>query len=94
MEREGGDKMTTPAPPTPPPGPWERDVRLPRSIVPSHYDLHLYVDPNKNVFSGHEIITIDLTEDNVKNILVHSSGLNITDASVSNKGNTPLFSIF
>ncbi|KAK3754945.1 hypothetical protein QZH41_019362 [Actinostola sp. cb2023] len=84
VDKEGGDKppttSTPPTPPTLPSGPWD-SIRLPNSIAPLHYDLHLNVDPNKDGFSGHEKIVADVTT-KTSHILIHSNGLNITEATV------------
>jgi len=70
--------------PTQPPGPWD-NIRLPGSILPSHYDIHLNVDPNKEGFTGHEKINIDAVNE-TKHVIIHSNLLNITKATVMKKG--------
>ena len=32
--------------------PWETNLRLPRSVIPVHYDLYLFPDLNNGMFSG------------------------------------------
>lgn len=81
-DKEGSDKPTIP--PTLPPGPWD-NIRLPRTIVPSHYDLHLNVDPNKEGFSGKEKIVVNV-ENITSHIIIHSHLLNVTKATVTKKG--------
>ena len=34
--------------------PWEKEVRLPRSLVPLHYDLHLHPDLETGLFKGEQ----------------------------------------
>jgi hypothetical protein len=36
--------------------PWERDVRLPKSVVPLHYDLYLFPDLNEGLFTGKDFL--------------------------------------
>ena len=32
--------------------PWETNLRLPRSVIPVHYDLYLFPDLESGMFSG------------------------------------------
>ena len=32
--------------------PWEMNLRLPRSVIPNHYDLYLFPDLSSGMFSG------------------------------------------
>ena len=32
--------------------PWETNLRLPRSVIPVHYDLYLFPDLDNGMFSG------------------------------------------
>ena len=32
--------------------PWETNLRLPRSVIPNHYDLYLFPDLSTGMFSG------------------------------------------
>ena len=32
--------------------PWEREVRMPKSVIPVHYDLYLFPDLTEGLFSG------------------------------------------
>ena len=32
--------------------PWETNLRLPRSVIPNHYDLYLFPDLTTGMFSG------------------------------------------
>ncbi|XP_041364193.1 glutamyl aminopeptidase-like [Gigantopelta aegis] len=58
--------------------PW-KNLRLPRYIVPLHYDLTLYPDfyGNNGWFYGNETIEIDVRKD-TKFILIHYKYMNIT----------------
>lgn len=55
----------------------DNPYRLSRSVEPVHYDLFLHVDPDQDVFSGHETITVRVNEDTA---LVE---LNAVDLNVS-----------
>merc|ERR1712226_1164628 len=39
--------------------PWEKNVRLPRTILPLHYDLYLHPDLETGLFSGKVSIEVD-----------------------------------
>ena len=34
--------------------PWETNIRLPRSVIPIHYDLYLFPELDTGLFSGNE----------------------------------------
>ena len=38
--------------------PWETNLRLPRSVIPNHYDLYLFPDLSTGMFSGKIYIVI------------------------------------
>ncbi len=42
--------------------PWERDVRLPKSVVPLHYDLYLFPDLNEGLFTGKDFLHLIICE--------------------------------
>lgn len=86
-KEKGPRNSTTPAPSTEPPaGPWG-NLRLPDYIAPSHYDLHMEIDPNKDTFSGSEEIVINITKE-TPTVLLHSNGLDIMHVEIkdSKKG--------
>ncbi|KAM4809421.1 leucyl-cystinyl aminopeptidase [Rhinophrynus dorsalis] len=60
--------------------PWAKS-RLPHSIVPLQYDITLHPNVTTMTFTGFVQIKLNITE-NVKNIILHSSGLQITKANV------------
>ena len=36
--------------------PWEKNVRLPRSVIPLHYDLYLHPNLEEGTFEGKQIV--------------------------------------
>ena len=67
--------------PTVAPGyPWS-DIRIPKDLVPSYYDLELRVDLDKFVFSGSVDIHIEVKRSTAY-IIIHSYSLNISQADV------------
>ncbi|ESO85815.1 hypothetical protein LOTGIDRAFT_130453 [Lottia gigantea] len=78
--------MTSTTPGYYPDEPW-RNLRLPRTILPVHYDLTLYPDfyENNGWFYGNETITIRLDESS-KYILVHYKFMNITKTELREAG--------
>ena len=38
--------------------PWETNLRLPRSVIPNHYDLYLFPDLQSGMFSGKFYVSI------------------------------------
>lgn len=85
MTTQPTDQPSTPAWTTAVPfedGPW-KDLRLPRSVIPVHYDIMLYPDfyGDKGWFYGNETIEIDIREP-ANHILVHVNYLNITKTSL------------
>ncbi|ELU05065.1 hypothetical protein CAPTEDRAFT_184807 [Capitella teleta] len=68
-------RVTTPRPTLDPALPWA-DIRLPRSLIPSLYDLHLTVDVDHFNFSGS--VSIDFAcEESTHYIIVHVNALSI-----------------
>lgn len=57
------------------------NVRLPKDIVPEHYDVRLYVDLEKSEFFGSVAILVNVSSP-TENVLVHVNKMNITSASV------------
>lgn len=39
-----------------PVNPWEREIRMPKSVIPLHYDLYLFPDLNEGLFSGNSSV--------------------------------------
>ncbi|TRY95869.1 hypothetical protein DNTS_021398 [Danionella cerebrum] len=56
--------------------PWT-DLRLPLSVRPVHYNISLQPDFNLMTFQGRVLIIVEVLEE-TKNIVLHSSDLNIT----------------
>ncbi len=67
--------MTTPAAP-------EDPYRLPRRIVPSHYDLRLEPDLPSHSFTGHEVITVTVLEP-ASDIVLNTIELTVSSATLS-----------
>lgn len=57
------------------------NVRLPKDIVPEHYDVRLYVDLEKSEFFGSVAILVNVSSP-TENVLIHVNKMNITSASV------------
>lgn len=57
------------------------EVRLPRFVQPTHYDLVLQVDPERPEFSGEVTITIDVMEKS-SSILLHAQELDVEEATL------------
>lgn len=67
--------------PTVAPGyPWS-DIRLPRDIVPSYYDVQLRVDLDTFVFTGSVDIHVTVKH-NTPYIIIHSHALNVSQGDV------------
>ncbi|XP_035165369.1 leucyl-cystinyl aminopeptidase isoform X2 [Oxyura jamaicensis] len=64
--------------------PWAK-MRLPSDVVPLHYDLELQPNLTTLKFSGSVKIVVNVLQVTRK-IVLHSSGLNITKASLTSKG--------
>ena len=62
-------------------GPWQ-NIRLPKDIVPQHYDLDLGVDMDKEIYSGAVNILVNVTQTNVRYILLHKVNVSVTQMSV------------
>lgn len=67
---------TTPAPTSPP------DLRLPRSIIPIHYDLHIEANHNENKFHGEIEIKVKV-EESTNIVKLHSHLLTINNKEVT-----------
>lgn len=66
-----------------PPPPWQR-IRLPRTLIPSLYELSLRIDLTKFVFKGAVNITIRVAQ-STKHVLIHMNKLSIHKSQVSLK---------
>ena len=66
--------------------PWEK-IRLPKDIVPEHYDMLIRVYLDSMTFSGNSNITIKVKSETNK-ILFHINKINITSAAVVSHGGT------
>ncbi|XP_078360659.1 glutamyl aminopeptidase-like isoform X2 [Oculina patagonica] len=80
---------SAPGPTTPGTEAWW-NVRLPKNIVPVHYDVLLYIDLKKLEFYGNVEILVNVSSPS-ENVLVHVNKMNITSASVEKaSGGDPL----
>ncbi|GBN52726.1 Endoplasmic reticulum aminopeptidase 1 [Araneus ventricosus] len=61
-------------------GPWKK-IRLPKYIVPNHYDLLLHPNLTTDIFAGTVNITITVTRE-TKYFMVHAHLLTIKEAKV------------
>lgn len=64
--------------------PWAK-IRLPPDVVPLHYDLVLQPNLTALKFAGSIKIVVNITKETWK-IVLHSSGLNITKATITSVG--------
>ncbi|XP_059825427.1 leucyl-cystinyl aminopeptidase-like isoform X1 [Hypanus sabinus] len=64
--------------------PWPK-MRLPKAVVPIHYDLTLHPNLTTLNFTGSVHITLRIMED-TNNITLHSSDLEITTATITPEG--------
>ena len=65
--------------------PWEKNVRLPRTILPLHYDLYLHPDLETGLFSGKVSIEVD-NQMPTDHFLVHTKYLDILCWKVRKNG--------
>ncbi|KFM62062.1 Glutamyl aminopeptidase, partial [Stegodyphus mimosarum] len=63
--------------------PWE-DFRLPKYIIPMHYDLLLYPNLETDIFTGTVNITVNVTRQ-TKHFVVHAYRLTVKDSKVYDK---------
>ncbi|MEA2022968.1 MAG: M1 family metallopeptidase [Actinomycetota bacterium] len=63
--------------------PSEADYRLPRSVIPSHYELALTPDLEGATFGGHVVIDVDVIEA-VSEIVLNTAELTMHSAVLSN----------
>src|SRR5262249_24442735 len=67
--------------------PETRNYRLPRTVIPSKYEIKLTPDFNQFTFDGDETIHVDVREA-VKEILLNAVELQIDEAEIKNKQGT------
>ena len=56
--------------------------RLPRHVIPTHYDLRIEPDLPSHSFTGHEVVTVTVTEPTAE-ILLNAVELEISSATFS-----------
>ena len=61
-----------------------KDLRLPRTIIPTDYHIKLNLDLSKDDFSGQVLMNLR-TERNTKYIIFHARDLEITDVGVASE---------
>ena len=76
-------RATTPRPTLDPSLPWS-DIRLPRSLLPSFYDLELTVDVDNFNFSGRVTIDMDCNQA-THYVIVHVNALELDHSQISLK---------
>jgi len=62
--------------------PWQKNIRLPRSVLPIHYDLYLHPELKEGTFMGRVSIQIQSLEAR-DHFLVHVKHLDIEDARMT-----------
>lgn len=73
--------MTTSAPGSDP-------YRLPRHVIPTHYDLRIEPDLQSHSFTGHELVTLTVTEPTTE-LLLNATELEVSAATISGEGQAP-----
>ena len=71
-----------------PPSPASDPYRLPRHVIPTHYDLRIEPDLQSHSFTGHEMVTLTVTE-STNEILLNATDLDISTATLSGEGQPP-----
>lgn len=66
--------------------PWEKNVRLPSTILPQHYELYLFPELAEGMFSGKVDIEVE-SQESRDYFLAHVKYLEIIDAKLSRNGN-------
>ena len=64
--------------------PSEADYRLPRTVIPSHYELALTPDLAGATFGGHVVIDVDVLEA-VSEVVLNTAELTLHSAVLSNE---------
>ena len=62
--------------------------RLPRHVIPTHYDLRIEPDLQSHSFTGHELVTLTITEPTTE-LLLNATELDISTATLSGEGQAP-----
>ncbi|WHZ23595.1 MAG: Membrane alanine aminopeptidase N [Nitrospira sp.] len=62
--------------------------RLPRHVIPSHYDLRIEPDLQSRSFTGHEVVALSVTEPTA-DIVLNAAELEISSALLSGEGSPP-----
>ena len=62
--------------------------RLPRHVIPSHYDLRIEPDLPSHSFTGHEVITLAVTEPTTE-VLLNATDLTVSAATLSGEERSP-----
>lgn len=62
--------------------------RLPRHVIPSHYDLRIEPDLQSHSFTGHEVVTLSVAEPTA-DIVLNAAELEVSSALLSGEGNPP-----
>ena len=63
--------------------PSEADYRLPRTVIPSHYDLTLTPDLVNATFGGHVVVDVDVVE-SASQIVVNTAELTLASVALAN----------
>lgn len=66
--------------------PWEKNVRLPSTILPLHYELYLFPELQEGMFSGRVDIEVD-SQESRDYFLAHVKYLEVIDAKLTRNGN-------
>merc|ERR1712106_771829 len=75
---------------------WERNVRLPKHLLPLQYDLYLHPDLDTGLFTGDVEIKISALQES-SYLLVHVKDLEIASTTLVNdedKSNIPILESF
>ncbi len=62
--------------------------RLPRHVIPTHYDLRIEPDLSSHSFTGHEVVTLTVVEPTA-DIVLNATELEISSAILSGEGGSP-----
>lgn len=60
---------------------WEKDLRLPKDVIPVHYELYLYPDLESESFSGRIFMHVEVKQQR-SFIVCHIKGLNVTKSEL------------
>ena len=62
--------------------------RLPRHVIPTHYDLRIEPDLHAHSFTGHEMVTLTVIEPTTE-VLLNATELDVSAATLSGDGQSP-----